>query len=386
MKKIKGMLVIVITVFIMITLNGCGEKTTTVKLNKYIKINSHGFDTMGTVVYEFDYDAFIKDYSGKIKVTKNNKELSDKNLTDEAVVEVFLNTCINHKFDKIYELSNGDIVNFEWVCADDIAKKNFGVRLEYKDIKYTVTDLEEISLFDPFEHVDVSFSGISPDGTIKITSDKNSEEMQYIYLVADKYDNIENGDKIILNASLEIDENEFVEKFGCKIEKTEKEYMCDSLAHYVEEVDEISEDIMNKMISQGEDDFRAYVASKWEKPENLISVSLEGNYFLTAKNVVYGEPNNMLYLVYKIQAKNPDPEQIVDFYYYVRFNDIVMLDDGECSVDLSNYIAPVSGWFSSESFNVGSYTYCGYEKLDSLFNNCVVSKVRDYEYTTNINN
>lgn len=86
--------------------------------------------------------------------------------------------------------------------------------------------------------------------------------------------------------------------------------------------------------------------------------------------------------IYEIQAINPEPEQTVDFYYYVCFNDIIKLADGTCTVDLNSYSVPSSGWGISERFEVDEYYYNGYENLDSLFNNCVVKKIENYQYTT----
>lgn len=381
MRKIRGILLLVTTAFMMLTLAGCGK--TTVKLDKYVTINAQGYDSMGTASYAFDYDAFKTDYAGKIKVVKDSEELRGLELlTGASPEELFLSCCVKPKLDKNSELSNGDVVTLTWNCDDIGAEEYFNVKLECSDIAYTVNGLEEVSVFNPFDYLTVSFSGIAPNGTVSITPDYNQPEMQYIQFSTDKNSGITIGDKITVSASAFGITESFVEMFGSVLSETEKVYTCDSLAYYVGDVEDIPDDMMNKMKAQAEDAFRAHVAQKWENPEDLNSISYAGNYFLTLKDGMYGVANNYLYLIYEIEATNPKPEQTIDYYYYVCFSNIIILEDGTCSVDLSNYTAPVASWGGKESFKVGLYYYSGYEELDSLFNNCVVSKIDNYQYTS----
>lgn len=94
--------------------------------------------------------------------------------------------------------------------------------------------------------------------------------------------------------------------------------------------------------------------------------------------------HNYLYLIYKISATNPDPEETIEYYYYVRYDNIMFLPDGTCSVDIDNCTTPMGGWFSPESFQVGNYTYSGYESLESLFNKCVTENIDSFNYTSSI--
>ena len=384
MNKIKCIYIIGLLVGAMGLLTGCGS--TTVQLNKYVKIEASGYESMGTASYSFDYDAFEKDYSGKIKLnSKSSDEISALGLlSGESIEDILLDVCVSQKLDHTEGLSNGDVVTLKWNCEDTLADEYFNCKLDYSDITYTVSGLEEVDSFNPFDYVEVSFSGISPNGSVTITPNYDQAEIQYINFTSDKISGLKNGDTITVKAYMSVPTDTFVEKFGSVPEKTEETYTVDSLSFYVSSIEDIPQDMMEKMISQGEDAFRAYVANEWDKPENLISVTFAGDYFLTAKTGQNASTNNMLYLVYKIQATNTEPEQTVDFYYYVVFDDIIKLSDGTCSVDLSGYRLPSSGWDGSETFKVGDYLYKGYEKIDSLFNNCVVTKIDKYEYTSTL--
>ena len=148
---------------VVFALSGCGS--TTIDLNKYITIEAEGYDSMGTLRCTFDYEAFEKDYDGKIKA---NVKSSDGGTAaeiamvlgfGEEVVDVFLDYCVYYQLDKRSDLSNGDVVTLTWDCEDEDAKKYFNVQLKYTDIQYTVKELTEVGTFDPFEYVSVEFSG-----------------------------------------------------------------------------------------------------------------------------------------------------------------------------------------------------------------------------------
>lgn len=385
MKQKRRFLMLGIMLVAIFALTGCGK--TTVKLDKYITINAAGYDSMGSASYMFDYDAFKKDYSGKIKLNSENSsnELINLGLLMGATTEeLFLSTCVNQQLDKTSGLSNGDIVTLKWNCEEAMAEEYFNVTLKYSDIEYKVTGLEEVGRFNPFDYVEVSFSGISPNGSVVISPNYDQKEIQYVNFSVDKNNGLKNGDTVTVTASVTGALDNFVENFGMILGVTEQIYTVDALSHYATEVNEIPTDMMDEMVKQGEDAFRSYVAKSWNKPENLVSVNLAGNYFLSTKAGMFNNTSNYLYLVYEIQAVNPEPQQTVDFYYYVCFNNIVILEDGTCSVDLSNYTVPVSNWYSSESFSVGNFVYIGYENLETLFNNCVVSKIETYEYSTTL--
>jgi hypothetical protein len=306
-------------------------------------------------------------------------------LTGISPAELLLDSCVEYELDKSKALSNGDTVTLKWDCEDDLAKKNFNVKLEYSDIEYKVSGLEEVGKFNPFDYVDISFSGISPNGRLTITQNYEQEEMQYIKFDADKEYSLKNGDTVTVKAHIPYSNKEiFVEKYGAILGETKKIYTIESLPHYITNVEEIPSDTMDKIVAHGEDVFRSYVERKWAKPENLISVEYIGNYFLNDKSPSFVK-FNYLYMVYKISAINPEPEQTIDFYYYVSYDDIYLSDDGTCTVDFDDYSSPSSEYFSIEYFKVGNYQYMGYNSLDSLFNNCIVPKIKDsYEYTSSI--
>lgn len=378
MKTQRKLWIVGVAAALLMAMTGCGE--TTVKLDKYVTIDAEGYDSMGVVNCSFDTAAFEKDYAGKIKVSKGNNLISGYGmLSGESAEELLMDVCVNWSLDKTTGLKNGDAITMKWNCEDTLAKQCFNVKLEYSDIMYTVSGLTEVEKFDPFEYLEVSFSGTSPMGEVTLKPNYDKPEIQYIDFTAGRYYGLANGDQVIVTASIYGTNDDFVEKFGVVPSETQKTYTCESLPYYISDVNEIPQDLMDKLVAQGENLYKDYVADVWAKPENLLSMELAGNYFLSPKT---GSGYNFLYLIYEIKALNPDPAEEVTFYYYIGYEGMMILEDGTCYVDRDYYSAPSTSWLSTETFNVGNYTYVGYDNLDVLVDKLVISNVDVYQYTT----
>ena len=387
-KTCKGYLFLGAAVIGMFALSGCG--TTTIDLNKYITIEAEGYNEIGTAQYHFDTEAFKKDFGGKIKLSKQHKdELTATGMSPE---EMLLNRCVSQKLNEDDYLSNDDIVTLEWDCDDLMAEEYFNTKLTYSDIPYTVSGLEELGSFDPFEYVDVSFSGTSPNGTITITPDTSRPEMNYISFIPEKNGKLKEGDSVKVSATyiVSIGDLVFAEKFGSLLGKTEETYTVEGLIKPVTDISEIPDDLYNKMDAQLQDSFHAH-ASTWDNPNALLELKPVGNYLLTLKDgmndgwTVY--PSNYLYFVYQVTMENQDddPAPFV-YYWYGYYKNITLLPDGTCTVDLSDYTKSESS--KSFSLTSGDYLECdaehyvaGFKDLESFFNQQIVSKIEQFEYT-----
>lgn len=392
MGKIKSILLLGIAVMAILMLTGCGK--TKVNLNKYISVEFEGYDSLGTAICTFDYEAFEKDYAGKIKLdSKNSGEAAMLGLlSDGSDAELLVDLFVSQKLDQANNLSNGDKITLKWDCDDEEAEEYFHCTLNYSDMDYTVAGLKEAGKCNPFDYVEVNFVGTEPYVKVEIVPNYDKPEMQYIKFTADKESNLHNGDTIAITASIFGSVDSFVENYGVVLGETERTYTVEGLPHYAKDAAEIPADVVDAMSAKGEEVFRDYVTNSWDKPENLISVTYIGNYFLSSKPLESGDwardktfwTENYLYLIYKITATNPDPEEVIEYYYYIHYEDIEVLPDGTCSVDINAYTAPDTGWFALETFQVGAYTYVGYESLETLKQSKVTDKVNDYEYTGSI--
>ena len=386
MKKLKVFLLFGFVAVVMLALTGCGSST--INLNKYVTIEASGYNSVGTISYKFDEDALCKDYSGKIKVnSKNSAELAALGMSSgDSAVALMLEFCVDYDLDKTTGLSNGDVVTLKWDCDDEQAKESFNCKLKYSDITYEVSGLKEAGSFNPYDYVKVSFSGTAPDGKVVITPDKNRAEMQDIQFTADRETGLKNGDQITITASTKSAADDFVEKFGSVLGKSEETYTVEGLSQYVTDISNVPSDMYDKMDKQLQDVLKSDFAS-WDG-ETLSKMELLGTYTITKKESMsdaYGD-NNYIYFVYKVSAKSSEPKGNYEYYWYGYYTNVIVLADGTCSVDLSSYKTPSTGWFSDEevSFGDDGPVYYGYKDLDSLFNKHVVSKVEEYEYKSTI--
>lgn len=375
MRKLKGILLFGLMVIAMLCVAGCGG--TTVDLNKYVKIETSGYDSMGSVNYSFDYDSFEKDYSGKIKLDSKELEL----LFGGSAERVLIESCVSHSFDKENNLSNGDVVTLHWNCDDDTASKDFKVKLKYSDIEYTVKDLQEVKTFDPFEFITVTFSGIAPKGTVEIKKDENKEELNGINFTCKNNNSLSEGDTVTVEATLQLGEDAFVEKYGCAISETTKDYTVSGLDKAVSDVSEIPDDIYEKMDKQLQDTFKADFADYGAEYGKIKSMENIGNYILNAKKESNAYINNYVYFVYKVTVEKGG--DTFSYYWYGGYTDVLLLADGTCTVNIGDYTTSDS-WNDGESFEKKDDYYTGCLQTETIFNNVVTTKLDEYEYKSTI--
>lgn len=387
--SIIGIVCLIVIAGLLIVVN----KKTTINMSNYVTVEFSGYDTIGTAKVKIDYDALEKDYADKLKYY--GKDKIETSFMEPY--EIFIDKCISGNLDKMENLTNGDSVVYNWDCDEKVAKEDFKVKLKVDDLKVTVNGLEEIKEIDPFENIDLTYSGISPIGRVTVNKKVKNNIIDELYFDVEPSDELSNGDKVVVSISdgwWEDIQKYYLEEYGVKFTSTSKEFTVDGLGSYVTSLTQISEDSIAKMKVQSEDTLKAYVAQSWDEHESLDEMTYIGSYLLTPKNVKqnYGY-NNEIYLVYEIQASdNFDEADIHDnftYYYYVSFHDIIVLPDGTCSIDLSSYKTPRDNFtrkvvFGTSSWDYYNFYYYGYETLDTLFNKCITVSIDEYNYDSNV--
>lgn len=383
------MVIVLVLVFVL-------TRSRTINLNDYITINCTGYDSMGYASYEFDTDAFLEDYGDKIKIKKQSKSGIDwlDDLYDDIgnPASMLVWECVGGYLDQTSNLSNGDVITFTWSCSDETAQEVFGCKLKYEDIEYTVSGLDEVASFDPFEDIELIYSGIAPNGSVYVQNNSTDPAAGSLYYSVTPSDGLSNGMTIEVSIG-EGDWSYMVENYGKVPSATSKEYTVDGLGSYVMQLSELSEDMLDKLAAQSEDVISAYVARDWEDSVSLDGLTYLGSYLLTPKDTSSYYYGTQLYMVYKLQVHEYEPNEGLDdtfaYYYYVEFEDVMLLPDGTCSVNLSDY-RTCSNRFNRvvqwKSFWGGTKTlyYYGYEDLDSLFNKVVTTQIDSYSYDSSV--
>lgn len=266
----------------------------------------------------------------------------------------------------------------------------------------------EVQTVDPFENLNVVFSGTAPKS--KVTVSGGNSLCKY---TVDKDSGVKNGDTVTVTAEFKSAQNNKV------LAETAKEYTVSGLASYAAKLDDIPAEALDKIRSQSEDIITANVsAGTMNKVDEigLESYSFEqdgidfmGYYFLAGKEGFDAEPYNKIYCVYKMRysvtayeydksregSQRKTEEHITDcqeFYTCCELKDIILLDDGTCSFNLSSVKITSDSVNLDDRFcnyygyklNGFGYYWRGYPNLDSMFSKCVTERIDTYNYETTV--
>lgn len=351
-------------------MTGCGGRKVT--MDQILSIYWQGANGEGNAYVEFNETELSKAISGC--------DANDLNIPYEQRQEAYDKlTKFENNFtwsvDPQAGLSNGDEVSITVNYSKEMTK-DLGISIETKSGKAftkTVEDLPEAVVIDAFANYTPEFEGMSPCASFKSTT--VSMNGAYVTYKVEDTTPIKVGDTITVRASYTAHEGLY------KLKEETKEYTVDKIDKYLTKNEQISEDTLNKMKQEAQDEWDAYYASDWDTSrEKAKAFTYIGNYFLTAKDEnIFNQ--NMCFLVYKVDVKNDSGS--FSYYTYYKFTNLVEMADGTQSVDLSNCDSP-SGSLFGPRFTYGDFYYGGYEKLDSLFNKEVVTNAGDYTYETTI--
>ena len=263
---------------------------------------------------------------------------------------------------------------------------------------------DEIQTIDPFEDLNVTFSGTAPKSKVAISG--GNSLCKY---TADKESGVSNGDTVTVTAEFKSEQS------NRTLSETTREYTVEGLASYAAKLDDIPAEALDKIRSQSEDIITVKVsASPMEKVDDIglesysfeqDSMDFAGYYFLAGKEGFDVSPYNKIYCVYKMRysvtayeydnslegSKRETEEHITDyqdFYTFCELNDIILLDDGTCSFDLSSMKITSDTVDVNDKFcnyygyklNGFGYYWNGYSDLDSMFSKCVTEKIDKYDY------
>ena len=146
--------------------------------------------------------------------------------------------------------------------------------------------------------------------------------------------------------------------------------------------DALPADADGKMSSHGQDLLKSEIASYWDDPTALDSITPIGNYLLTTKEGYIQNKNNILVYVYEIKTNG------FSYYSYVEYTNIMVLHDGICTFNLADAVQPVGsialGMPYGTTFEHNGLHYIGYADLDTLFNEVVTHRIDMYDYKSTV--
>ena len=348
-----------------------------VNINDYISVEYNGYETAGTAYVDFDETGFseavIKAQGKKLKNVKSLDDLDWSDLTDlmgSSNWDLIDSITFDVKPDS--DLSNGDVVTVTASWNEDYEKKA-GVKILSKEQEFTVEGLEEVKEVDPFEDIEVTFSGTPPYVYPNWTNNSEDDYLRYLWFNFEDYDSLDVGDTVTLTVD-ESEENALAN--GYKFTQTSKEYIVSGVDSYVTSAADISADNLDSMKNEATDALDAYFANNNSYIGNS-GFSYEGSYYLVAKNSDTWGDTNVLYLVFSTtvtSAENAFEPTVV--YFPVKYTNIMALSDG--SQNFNTY-GDIEGYTELE-YDDGWYNVEGYTDGAQMFNDLVVTQKVDYTY------
>ena len=253
------------------------DNSTVINLDKYVSVQFEGKDLAGRASVTFDKEQFLLDNIGNISFNQENLQVYHElygNTGKSAAYTIM--QYISVHLSKITKLSNGDTVETVWMFDTEVIETYFVWEYTCSSQHFTVEGLKEAGTFDPFEEINVTFSGIAPYGEANVYN-----RMIELYyggsFEISPCSNLKNGDQVTVTYTCD-DKATMIAKHGVYPASYEKTYTVSGLNTYVQSIEEISDSDFDRLISDAVD--KIWVTGYG----NYRDAKYCGNYFYTAKN------------------------------------------------------------------------------------------------------
>ncbi len=307
-------------------------------------------------------------------VEYRNKKLietlvKNSNLTDEAVIDV------------VYEfVKNSNPRNY------------FNYNFKYSNTSITAKGLTVAPTVDIFKDIDISYSGIAPNGSATITY--KGEEVSSIYGITfnvsndhSMYNGLDVGD--VITATLSYDDvSNYINEYGGVPSTSSKEFTVDALDSLLTSASQIPSAALEDMKGKADGAFRYIFEDANQTGNSLEEFNYKGLYVLTRKDSYYNtihadskyyyDIDDKVILVYEVKVRNSGGsyDEVNTIYWCAAFDNILVKADGSLEYDIDTYHTP------NNQINITgdnqNWFYYAYNSLDDLYNNQVAKNTDDY--------
>ena len=376
-----ALLIVLIVVYVNVS--------STINLDKYVKVAYSGYDGYGTASVSIDWDSIEKKYGSKVKLTSQAKKQMNNYLGDVSDKPIsFLPVMVGTpELDKYGYLNNGDKISYKWNIDDESLKNVFKNKIKYKDSSVEVSGLKKAEKFDAFKDLKVEFSGVGPDGKAELKYKGKDLDEDCFY--CEDSNGLSNGDKVVVK--LQGEPENYAKQYGKIPKELKKTYKVKGLGKYATKLSDVDDDTLENAKKEAEKIVKDSCSS-FGSDETLSAATYVGDYLEVAKKKkdIYGN-KNVFGIVYKIdvqiQPENCNPTMFT-YYYDVRYYNIVANDDKSCTIDYEDYETTWSSVSTQvdnpNSFFGSYYYYTGYESIDKLMNSRKEDSQTSYDTEWNI--
>lgn len=337
---------------------GIANSGTKVDMEANTIIEVTGYDGNGKLSIDVDEESIYWDLEG----TK---------LTEDQIEKLVESIKVEASEDK--KLSNGQEITITAKAKGDMDKK-LKVKLKNTEWKYTVEDLDEVEVIDPFEYVEVSFSGTAPNGSASFDV-KQVPDLGYLDYELDNNKELSNGDKVTLTCKT--DETK-VNDLGYSFKETSKEYTVEGLTSYIASPADIDEEALSRMQTEATDTINAYLEEHPKQYEvTNTDLQYEGSLVLMKKNYSGWGSNNEVIIIYSTQFSGGEKNLMGETIYFpIRFRNVVKYEDGTIDYDSMEKAYSDNSGVIYHSF----WELAGYSDTTSMFSDLARSKTDEYTY------
>ncbi len=385
------LVIIIIVVVVVLVLNYNKKK---INLEEMVEVEYTGLDGEGEAIAYIDEGEFVYAYLNAVGNEKLAKKMK-KAYKDEDLAEI---EKLYDKYDDVlrpcemvYEnidldisedsgLSNGDVVTVTISYSKSFAKDN-GVVLKGKSVEDKVKDLKEAQELDPFDGLEVDFSGTSPYGKASVSYYGSASFLYSSSFEIDKSEDLSNGDVIVVTCTLDPD---VAKDYGYVLTETECEYEVSGLSELVTSYDDLESEDQNTLREIADEQVSNYrlknaIDQTTGNPRGDYTVT-EPTYCGTIARVEknYSSYYTDLLFVYSMDVTSTTGSfQPTKLYVVVEISEVELDEDGE----VEYYTAGISTRYDSTYANMNGYT-----DIQKLFEGMVknYSGMKEYDLTSEL--
>lgn len=387
-------LLVLILLFLLLILPGIiGGKKIAIDFRDYVTLRCEGYDTLGYVEADYDWDALLADYGDQLKLTK---EYSRNNPNADPKEEIKEWVYYYTDYDNYGKMSNGDTVDYTLSVYNGIGDLMNVEIVDAEDydengeiiIPMTVSGLEEAEQFDPFENIEITVTGESPFGELDYSFDNSPKPSQEYYygFSADKEYDLANGDVVTITLP-DYYADTFITEYGMIPSRYTYEYTVEGLPEYLTDMSQVNEDEMSYLKGVAEDIYYRENISYDDVTIKTNSYNMVGTVLKVSNDMnQFSWNNNTLYCVIEQNATvSQDGAEAADFTVYgvIVFENVLIDQDGLLQIDLDDY-DEVSNSYSITTGNwtiSGSY---GFPSIGDVRTRLIDSSDTGYTYQDNL--
>jgi len=353
---VSGVLVVVLAIVFLYS-----QRKLDVNINEFVTVEIQGYSGIADAVVTIDEDGFLEKYKEAIK-----------NHTDRSA-ETIIRKCgfFEYELSQRHSISNGDTVTLTWKSNIEEALKEYKIRIKCDDIQVEVAGLEERELIDIFDYIEVVASGVSGSGTAyaRITGGPEFIEDLLLYVYPD--DDLSNGDEVEIDLDgikggyyyTIPDEYQLVSK--------KQTYVISGLSEYVNDINDISEEIIYRGMWSAEVDFSGKIRDNefgWNDEVIIKDANCIGHFLVTPVDQDY-EVGNRLGLIYKIDARIVQGDETKDFSYYypIQYANVEVDSEGNNIIDYQTRVG-CKNYFSEGIDGNRQIKFPGYVSFEEMMN------------------